>query len=144
MPLIETLIARRQKLLLTAAAGFFLWQGGLLLQDAFPNNNTSQAIGLVMTLAGAFQWIMFSIGLIVFQRKSKGMEAPLNDELIVDNRKKAFTLGYAVLLGFVTFFSLFNLRITTQIDPMILIRILMIVGIVTPILYFVWLERDNG
>lgn len=144
MPIIETLIARRQKILLTAAAGFLLWQGGLLLRDIFPNNDTFQAIGLVMTLAGAFQWVLFSIGILTFQSKTKGFEMPLNDELTTDNRKKAFTFGYAVLLGFVTFFSLFNRRITTQIDPMIIIRTLMIVGIVAPILYFVWLERDNG
>ncbi len=148
MALIDTLTAQRQKLLLVAALGFALWQGGQLLEKLFPNDDTTHAIALVMTLAGAFQWAACSFGFIHFSRKAKPEMEALNDELTCLNRRKSYTFGYVLLMGAISLLFAVNVILAQTTFPAlnadIVIHSLLIIGIVLPILYFVWLERDNG
>jgi len=142
MSLIDKLTAQRQKLLIIAAIGFFMWQGGLLLKEALPLDDTAQWFGMVMTLVGAFQWALFSIGFVHFSRKAKPELETLNDELPRANRHRSWTVGYVLLLGSIAL--LLGVSQFWVLNSKLVIHGLMIIGIVLPILYFVWLERDNG
>ncbi|MBL4871265.1 MAG: hypothetical protein JKX72_09960 [Robiginitomaculum sp.] len=148
MALIDKLIMQRQKLLLMAALGFALWQGGQLLTKIAPNDDTANAIALAMTLAGAFQWAACSFGFIHFSRKAKPEMEALNDELTCLNRRKAYTFGYVLLMGVISLLFAVNAILAQTSFPAlnadIVIHSFFIIGIVLPILYFVWLERDNG
>ncbi|PHR61949.1 MAG: hypothetical protein COA43_01905 [Robiginitomaculum sp.] len=148
MALIDTLLARRQKLLLMAAFGFAMWQGGQLLAKMFPIDDTTQAIALAMTLVGAFQWAACSFGFIHYSKKAKPERDALNDELTCRNRGYAFTFGYTVLVGFIMFLFALNAILEQTTFPALnadfIIHGLMIIGIIAPTLRFVWLERDNA
>ncbi|PHR90839.1 MAG: hypothetical protein COA69_14065 [Robiginitomaculum sp.] len=148
MALIDTLIARRQKLLLIAALGFTMWQGGLLLNKMFPTDDTAHAIALAMTLTGAFQWAAFSIGFVHFSRKAKPEIEALNDELTRSNRAKSLMYGYMALLGAISLlFGLSTVLGQTRFPALnadFIIHGLLILAVVCPILCFFWLERSNA
>ncbi len=146
MNLTEQLLLKRQKFLISSAMGFFLWQGGMLLKELFPADDTVVSIAVAMTLAGAFQWAMFSFNYAKYVRKAKPVHDSLNGELTRENRAKASAFGYIVLFGSVGLFLAVNTILKSwtsfsQINGAMFIHGLFIAGFVCPILYFVWLER---
>jgi hypothetical protein len=94
--LIEELDKSRYNLIKWFTIGWTIWFGGFILKDLIRNK---LILGLII-ITGLFGWIIFSVSLIRFIKLGKivntdsDLKNALNDELIIHNRNKSFTVGY--------------------------------------------------
>jgi len=129
--MIEKLDKSRYNLLKWFTVGWTIWFGGFILKDLI---NNKLILGLII-LIGLFGWIIFSVSLIRFRKLGKivnsdsDLKNALNDELMIHNRNKSFSIGYwtySILIGI-----FFVLSIFTDISALIVCEITLYIGTIS-------------
>jgi hypothetical protein len=140
--MIEKLDKSRYNLLKWFTVGWTIWFGGFILKDLISNK---LIFGLII-LIGLFGWIIFSVSLIRFRKLGKivnsdsDLKNALNDELMIHNRNKSFTIGYwtySILIGI-----FFVLSIFTDISALIVCGITLYIGTISILVSSLIYNRD--
>ena len=143
---IEKLGRQRNRVLVSAAISFLVWQGatlGLDIMDAFPGRVTTALFPLQLALiAGAVAWAGSMLFLLNFHRKVKraGAQSVLRDELFLRNRALATMYGFA---GMITGAALLLAAATfIEFSAAIALRAVLITGVITPLISQAVLGRE--
>lgn len=129
--MIEKLDKSRYNLLKWFTIGWTIWFGGFILKDLISNK---LILGLII-LIGLFGWIIFFVSLIRFRKLGKivnsdnDLKNALNDELMLHNRNKSFTVGYWTLIILICIF--FLLSVFINISSLIVCEITLYIGILS-------------
>lgn len=129
--MIEKLDKSRYNLLKWFTIGWIIWFGGFIFKDLISNK---LILGLII-LIGLFGWIIFFVSLIRFRKLGKivnsdsDLKNALNDELMLHNRNKSFTVGYWTLIILICIF--FLLSIFINISSLIVCEITLYIGILS-------------
>jgi hypothetical protein len=141
---IDRLVTMRTNVLMFAAIAFAIWQLAWLSQDLFPDKQSlSFQIAGWTTVLGALLWVVAAFFLYRYSLAVKKAAAckVLNDELTQRNRYKTFLFAYFCLFGLI--WLLIPLTEFIAMDLKIALRGIATFGVVTPILYFVYLEKKS-
>ena len=140
--MIEKLDKSRYNLLKWFTVGWTIWFGGFILKDLISNK---LILGLII-LIGLFGWIIFFVSLIRFRKLGKivnsdsDLKNALNDELMIHNRNKSFSIGYwtySILIGI-----FFVLSIFTDISALIVCEITLYIGTISILVSSLIYNRD--
>ncbi len=140
--MIEKLDKSRYNLLKWFTIGWTIWFGGFILKDLISNK---LILGLIIIL-GLFGWIIFSVNLIRFREIRKiinldrDLKNALNDELMIHNRNKSFSIGYwtySILIGL-----FFVLSIFTDISALLVCEITLYIGTISILVSSLIYNRD--
>ncbi len=140
--IIEKLDKSRYNLLKWFTVGWTIWFGGFILKDLISNK---LILGLII-LIGLFGWIIFSVSLIRFRKLGKivnsdsDLKNALNDELMIHNRNKSFSIGYwtySILIGIFLVLSIF-----TDISALIVCEITLYIGTISILVSSLIYNRD--
>ena len=142
---IERLVSMRTKVLFFAAIAFGIWQFAWIAQGLFPDQQSlSFQIAGWTTVFGALLWVVATFYYYHYSVSVKKMRAckVLNDELTIKNRSKAFMFGYFCMFG--ATWLLIGLSDLVAVDLKLSIRTIAAIGVILPILYFVYLEQQSA
>ena len=140
--MIEKLDKSRYNLLKWFTVGWTIWFGGFILKDLI---NNKLILGLII-LIGLFGWIIFSVSLIRFRKLGKivnsdsDLKNALNDELMIHNRNKSFSIGYWTYSILIAIF--FVLSIFTDISALIVCEITLYIGTISILVSSLIYNRD--
>jgi len=140
--LIEKLNKSRYNLIKWFTIGWTIWFGGFILKDLISNN---LILGLII-LIGLFGWIIFSVNLIRLRKLGKivnsdsDLKNALNDELMLHNRNKSFTVGYWTFSILICIF--FALSIFIDISTLIVCEITLYIGTLSTLVSSLIFNRD--
>jgi hypothetical protein len=144
MTSIDSLINRRNALLVTSAALFAVWQGAWLVSDLLAGDGSVGSAPNLLTLLAACGWIAVTIASFVFNKeviKARAC-AVMNDELTQSNRKRSFVIAYIVLVAGIAAWMVAEEFLELPRD--LIVRSLLILAVVTPSLTFVYYETRNS
>lgn len=141
----ENLSRQRALILMFLASTYLVWQVPSMdwIADA---NSTTRSWADNIANAGQVLWALALLILLVkgkrmFKRLSSSAQAVLEDDLVKSHRSKAFKVGYLVLM-----IAIFGLFIMTRFLPMTgsdMSRLIMAIGVATPLYAFALMElRD--
>lgn len=146
MKIIEQLERQRNRVLVSAAISFLLWQGatlGLDIINSVPELAPAAVFPLQLALIiGAVAWAASMLFLLNFHGRVKraGAQSVMRDELFLRNRALAAMYGFtgmiavaALLLAAATF---------VEFRATIAIRFILIAGVLTPLISQVLLGRE--
>ena len=140
---VEKLSRKRRRLLVVMAIAFIVWQlAGLQMFSDFAGGD-SHLTSFVSLLAFAV-WAVTLI-LLMHQRGVKGAppeaRAALNDELVQQNRMRAFRTGYWVML--IAAAVVFTASLFVKVEGNVAAQLILVAGVAGPMLAFARLEgRD--
>ena len=140
--LIEKLNKSRYNLIKWFTIGWAMWFGGFMLKDLISNN----LILVLIILVGLFGWILFAVSLIKFRKLGKivnsdgDLKNALNDELMLYNRNKSFTVGFWALIILICIFYVLAEFIT--ISAFIVCEITLYIGILSALISSLIYNRD--
>ncbi|WP_339745989.1 hypothetical protein [uncultured Maricaulis sp.] len=146
MDKIEKLERQRNRVLVSAAISFLIWQGATLGVDMIDGESgLTPAAVFPLQLAliiGAVAWAGSMLFLLNFHHKVKkaGAGLVMRDELFLRNRALAIMYGFVGMLAAAALL----LAVATFIDfeATIAIRFILITGVFTPMVSLVLLGRD--
>lgn len=140
--LIEKLDKSRYNLIKWFTIGWTIWFGGFILKDLISN---ILILGLII-LIGLFGWIIFSVNLLRLIKMGKivnsdsNLKNALNDELMLHNRNKSFTVGYWTFSILVCIFLALSMFI--DISSLIVCEITLYIGTLSMLLSSLIFNRD--
>ncbi len=143
---IEQLARQRNRVLVSAAISFLVWQGatlGLDVVDALPGRVPMNLFPLQLALiVGAVAWAGSMLFLLSFHRKVKraGARSVLRDELFLRNRALATMHGFAGMIIGVTL--LLAAASLVEFSAAIALRTVLIAGVFTPLISLALLGRE--
>lgn len=137
----ENLLYKRTSMLVFAVIGFTLWQGALLVSDvsSLPGEVTNpfQAMGMIV-----WGLAMLRLAQLSHAMNNRDVADLLNDELTQLQRSKSFTVAYFVMTGLIAF--TLTTSIFLDLDPVIIVRGLLLAAVITPLVAFLWLDHKAG
>lgn len=140
--LIEKLDKSRFNLIKWFTIGWTIWFGGFIIKDLISNK---LVIGLII-LIGLFGWIIFSVNLIRLRKLGKivnsdsDLKNALNDELMLHNRNKSYTVGYWTFSILICIF--FALSMFIDISTLIVCEITLYIGTLSALVSSLIFNRD--
>lgn len=139
MVISEELANRRRRLMLWNGISFAIWQTGML--GGALAQGSAIPFFIAASLAGALIWIVSLIALLA-RRADSAVHKALDDELTQHNRHLAMRWGYWSML--LTAAAALGVSMFFDISATDAARMLLIVGVTTPIVRFAWLERVDA
>lgn len=141
---VDKLSNRRAFLMMLLASAFLIWQ--VPSMDYFDGlaSGDIQAIDIIGMVGGAI-WVTALVILFVTGGRKGGTpeaRAALEDELVKDNRARAFKIGYFVMLAIAAL--MFGLSIFNPVTGRDSAHMVLIAGVVAPMYTFAFLERRNA
>ncbi len=142
MDQIEKLLKQRTQMLQLTVMGFSLWQGSWLASDIFTLSGTPATVLSTITAIGGVMYALsllrlIQLGLNVRKHEAEGIMA---DELSREQQYKAFFFAYFVVAGLAAF--LLGIEAFIQIDSTVILRGLVLAAVLTPLLVFLWLDKQ--
>lgn len=140
--MIEKLDKSRYELLKWFTVGWGMWYGGFILKDLI---SSKLILGLIL-LVGLVGGVIFAVNLIRFRRFAKivnsdsDLKNALNDELMLHNRNKSYTVGYWVLIIVTGIFMLTS--IYTDISALIVCEVILYIGILSVLVSSLRYNKD--
>ncbi len=140
--MIEKLDKARYNLLKWLTVGWTISFGGFIIKDLTGN----KLIFELLILFGLFGWILFFVSLIRFLRLGKivnsdsNLKNALNDELMIYNRNKSFSVGFWTYSILVTIF--FVLSIFIDISALIVSEITLYIGTISVLISSLIYNRE--
>ncbi len=142
----ENLSRQRALILMFLASTYLVWQVPSMdwIADA---NSESRSWADNIANAGQVLWALGLLVLVIkgkrmFKRLSASAQAVLEDDLVIAHRSKAIKIGYIVLMGVIL-----CLFLLTRFMPMTgsdMSRLIMAIGVVTPLYSFAFLELHGA
>lgn len=142
---IERLSRRRARFLIVCAVAYLGWQFPLFEAYHRLSAGPARFVDIFALSAGALFvavmiWLLISGGRMP---RDAGVGAALNDELVRDNRRRAFALGFWAMLF--TAAAIMAVNLFVPIGGVDTAHVVVIVGAVVPLLRFAQLEsRREG
>ena len=140
--LIEKLDKSRYNLIKWFTIGWSIWFGGFIIKDLISNK---LILGLII-LIGLFGWIIFSVNLIRLRKLGKivnsdsDLKNALNDELMLHNRNKSFTVGFWTFSILICIFFILSMFI--NISTLIVCEITLYIGTLSTLVSLLIFNRD--
>ena len=140
---VEKLSRKRRRLLVVTAIAFIVWQlAGLQMFSDFAGGDRR-----LTSFVSLFAFAFWAVTLIILMRQRGVKGAPpearaaLNDELVQQNRMRAFQIGYWVML--ITAAMVFTASMFVRIEGNVAAQLILVAGVAGPMLAFARLEgRD--
>jgi hypothetical protein len=142
----ENLSRQRALILMLLASTYLVWQVPSMdwIADA---NSPSRSLADNIADGGQILWVLALLLLIVrgkktIKRLSVSAQAVMEDDLVKSNRNKSIRMGYFVMMG-----AIMVLFLMTRFIPMTgsdMSRLIMAVGVATPLYYFAFLELHSA
>lgn len=144
MTSIDSLLNRRNGLLVASAVLFAIWQGAWLVSDLLADDAPIGSAPNLLTFLAAIGWIAVTAATFVFNKQVIKARActVLNDELTQSNRKRSFVNAYIVMVIAIVAWSVAEELLELPRD--MAVRSLLILAVVTPSLSFVYYEIRNS
>ena len=144
MTRLEKLSEHRRWLLVAFGVSFLLWQA-CSLEIVKHLDGPIEPIASLIALAAVVIWLA-SLLLLFARFSRRRMDAPtravLEDELVRDIRRLAFSTGYAFML--LVSAVLLAASFYTDVTARDAINLVLVTGVVAPVFAFAWLEGRGG
>ncbi len=95
----------RRRMLLGFAVGFGTWMVARLVRELLPALDTGPVVAFAVLVGGIAGWLVFAVYLVWILRftvtvhRDPAVEEILNDELVVENRRKALAFGFGAAMA---------------------------------------------
>lgn len=142
----ENLSRQRALILMFLASTYLVWQVPSMdwIADA---HSGSRGLADNIADAGQILWALALLVLVVrgkrmFKRLSSSAQAVLEDDLVKAHRSKAIKIGYLILMA-----AILGLFLMTRFIPMTgsdMSRLIMTIGVATPLYTFAFLELHGA
>ncbi len=141
---IDKLIRSRNRITLLTAITFAIWQGGQIMTRLMNPEMAGYGFTVIANTAGALAFVAAALMTYMLQRrvKKERIAETLNDEWTEHVRAKAFQFGFSALM--VSTILLYIASIYVQLPAQSALQSLIVVGVVSTIFAFVWVEHKGG
>jgi hypothetical protein len=143
---IDRLVRSRDRCLALAATTFLVWQGVSLYRDAMQwlaAPALPEGVLMVAELAGALGWVAATVLFLVYAGRvtKTRSQAVIEDELFQHHKRKAIQIGYGGLMLAIA--ALFAVAQLAQLPAGPSLRLLVVVGVCTPLFAFLAMGRAS-
>ena len=139
--LIEKYDRSRINSLIGGAIGWSIYYGIFIFRSQIENATVKSTLSLI-GLVG-FTFFLVSLGRIIrikrIMRKKPELKSALENELVIQNRKKAYAIGYWAML--ISVMVGLNLVLFTPISPKMILELILFVGVLTLMITFIVLNK---
>lgn len=139
--LIEKYDRSRINLLIGGAISWSIYYGIFIFRSQISNEMVKKALGLIGLVSFAF--FLYSLVRIMriksIMKRNPELRSALENELVVQNRKKAYAIGYWAML--ISVMAGLNLVLFTSISPKMILELILFIGVLALMITFIVLNK---
>jgi 4-hydroxybenzoate polyprenyltransferase len=141
--LIEKYDRSRINLLIGAAIGWGIYYGIFIFRDQISNEMIKGTLGLIGLVA--FVFFLYSLFRILrikrIMKRNPELKSALENEWVIQTRKKAYAIGYWVMM--ISVMTGLNLVLFTNISPKMILELILFVGVLSLMITFIVLNKRD-
>jgi len=140
---IEKLVRDRSRIAGLLAITFAVWQCGQIAASIIPETKSANFIAEGIGALGSIAYAVSALYLFIYHRRVKkaNLGCTLNDDWARHVRRTAIQYGFFYMIGATSL--LFGASVIWQFPAQPALQALMVVGVVSTIFAYVWLERKG-